>query len=98
MPCGAKLPIFAMFVSLFFENNNKTLVTYSLYMLSIIVAIIVSLILNKVVYKSVASNFIMELPRYRIPTLKSIGIHGWEKVKGFAVKAGTVIFISTIII
>lgn len=98
MPCGAKLPIFAMFVSLFFENHNKTLVTYSLYMLSIIVAIIVSLIINKVVYKSAASNFVMELPRYRIPTLKSIGIHGWEKVKGFVVKAGTVIFISTIII
>lgn len=98
MPCGAKLPIFAMFVSTFFVNGNKTLVTYSLYMLSIIVAIVVSLILNKLVYKSAASNFIMELPKYRIPTLKSIGIHGWEKVKGFAIKAGTIIFISTIII
>ncbi len=98
MPCGAKLPIFAMFVSTFFAGGNKTLVTYSLYMLSIIVAIVVSLVLNKLVYKSKASNFVMELPRYRIPTIKSIGIHGWEKVKGFAVKAGTVIFISTIII
>lgn len=98
MPCGAKLPIFAMFVSTFFADSNKTLVTYSLYMLSIAVAIIVSLILNKVVYKSKASNFVMELPRYRVPTLKSIGIHAWEKVKGFAVKAGTVIFISTILI
>jgi ferrous iron transport protein B len=98
MPCGAKLPIFAMFVSTFFAGSNKTLVTYSLYMLSIVVAIIVSLILNKLVYKSAASNFVMELPRYRVPTLKSIGIHGWEKVKGFAVKAGTVIFISTILI
>lgn len=98
MPCGAKLPIFAMFVSTFFADGNKTLVTYSLYMLSIVVAIIVSLILNKLVYKSAASNFVMELPRYRVPTLKSIGIHGWEKVKGFAVKAGTIIFISTILI
>lgn len=98
MPCGAKLPIFAMFVSTFFTNGNKTLITFSLYVLSIVVAIIVSLILNKVVYKSAASNFIMELPRYRVPTLKSIAIHGWEKVKGFAVKAGTIIFISTIII
>lgn len=98
MPCGAKLPIFAMFVSLFFEGSNKTLITYSLYMLSIIVAIVVSLIINKVVYKSAASNFVMELPRYRVPALKSIVIHGWEKVKGFAIKAGTIIFISTIII
>jgi ferrous iron transport protein B len=98
MPCGAKLPIFAMFVSTFFINGNKTLITYSLYILSITVAIIVSLILNKLVYKSAASNFIMELPRYRIPTLKSISIHGWEKVKGFAIKAGTIIFVSTIIL
>ena len=98
MPCGAKVPIFAMFVSLFFADGNKTLVTYSLYMLSIIVAIIVSLILNKWVYKAEASNFIMELPQYRVPTLKSVAIHGYEKVKGFAIKAGTVIFISTIIL
>ena len=98
MPCGAKLPIFAMFVSTFFAGSNKTLVTYSLYMLSIIVAIAISLILNKIVYKSKASNFVMELPRYRVPTIKSIGIHGWEKVKGFAIKAGTIIFISTIFI
>ena len=67
-------------------------------MLSIVVAIVVSLLLNKFLYKSEASNFVMELPRYRVPTLKSIGIHGWEKVKGFAVKAGTIIFISTILI
>jgi ferrous iron transport protein B len=98
MPCGAKLPIFAMFVSTFFADSNKTLVTYSLYVLSILVAIVVSLLLNKIVYKSEASNFVMELPRYRVPTVKSIAIHGWEKVKGFAVKAGTVIFISTILI
>lgn len=98
MPCGAKLPIFAMFVSIFFINSNKTFVTFSLYMLSIIVAIIVSLLLNVFVYKSEASNFVMELPRYRVPTLKSVMIHGWEKVKDFATKAGTIIFLSTILI
>lgn len=98
MPCGAKLPIFAMFVATFFADSNKTFVTYSLYMVGIVVAIIVSLILNKFVYKAEGSNFVMELPQYRIPTGKSIGIHAWEKVKGFAVKAGTIIFISTILI
>lgn len=98
MPCGAKIPIFAMFVSLFFADSNRTLVTYSLYVLSIVVAILVSLILNKLVYKSTASNFVMELPRYRMPTLKSVWIHGWEKIKGFAIKAGTIIFLSTILI
>lgn len=98
MPCGAKVPIFALFVSVLFADSNKTLVTYSIYMLSLVVAIIVSLLLNKFVYHSEASNFIMELPRYRIPTWKSVAIHGYKKIKDFAVKAGTVIFLSTIVL
>ena len=98
MPCGAKLPIFALFVSTLFADSNQTLVTYSVYIFSIVTAILVSLLLNKFVYKDGASNFIMELPQYRVPTLKSVFIHGWEKVKGFAVKAGTVIFVSTVLI
>ncbi len=98
MPCGAKLPIFALFVSTLFAGSNQTLVTYSLYIFSILVAIVVSLLLNTFYFKDTTSNFIMELPQYRVPTLKSVLIHGWEKVKGFAVKAGTVIFVSTIFI
>jgi ferrous iron transport protein B len=98
MPCGAKLPIFALFVSVIFADSNKTLVTYSLYMLSIVVAIIVSLLLNKFVYKSETSNFVMELPQYRIPTGRSVLIHAVEKIKDFAIKAGTIIFLSTILL
>lgn len=98
MPCGAKLPIFAMFVSTFFVNSNKTLVMFSIYAVSIITAIVVSLLLNILVYKSAASNFIMELPKYRLPTLKSVGIHITEKLKGFAHKAGSVILLSTIVL
>ena len=96
MPCGAKLPIFAMFVATFFPGSNKTLVMFSIYALSILTAIIVSLLLNIIVYKSSASNFLMELPQYRMPTLRSIAIHGGEKVKGFAHKAGSIILVSTI--
>ena len=98
MPCGAKLPIFAMFVSTFFVNSNQTLVMFSIYAVSIITAIVVSLLLNILVYKSAASNFIMELPKYRLPTLKSVGIHITEKLKGFAHKAGSVILLSTIVL
>ncbi len=98
MPCGAKLPIFAMFFSTMFVDDNQTLLNYSIYLVSIVVAIIVSLILNKAVYKSETSNFIMELPQYRVPTLKSVLFHGWEKVKGFGKKAGTIILLSTILI
>lgn len=98
MPCGAKLPIFAMFFSTMFADDNQTLLNFSIYIVSIVVAIIVSLLLNKFVYKSEASNFIMELPQYRVPTIKSVLIHGWEKVKGFGKKAGTIILLSTILI
>ena len=98
MPCGAKLPIFIMFVAAFFADGNKTLVLFFVYLLSLSVSIIVSLILNKVVYKGETSNFLMELPQYRLPTLRSVGIHGYEKVKGFIQKAGTVILAATILI
>lgn len=98
MSCGAKLPIYAMFAATLFVDSNQTMVVFSVYMLGIIVAILGALILNKFAFKSETSNFIMELPQYRIPTLKSVLIHAWEKVKGFAVKAGTVIFASTVLI
>lgn len=98
MSCGAKLPIYAMFAATLFVDQNQTTIVFSIYMLGIVVAIISALILNKFAFKSETSNFIMELPQYRIPTLKSVLIHAWEKVKGFAIKAGTVIFASTVLI
>ncbi len=98
MSCGAKLPIYLMFAATLFANNNQTLIVYSIYMLGLVVAVISALILSKFVVKGEASNFIMELPQYRIPTLRSVLMHGWEKVKGFAIKAGTIILGSTILI
>lgn len=98
MSCGAKLPIYAMFAATLFADGNQTAIVFSIYMLGIVVAIISALLLNKFAFKSDTSNFIMELPQYRVPTLKSVLIHAWEKVKGFAVKAGTIIFASTVLI
>lgn len=98
MSCGAKLPIYAMFAVTLFADINKTAIVFSVYMLGIAIAVISALLLNKFAFKSDTSNFIMELPQYRIPTLKSVLIHAWEKVKGFAIKAGTVIFASTVLI
>lgn len=106
MSCGAKLPIYAMFGLVFWSSQEKvfgifqqkTLMIYSIYIFGIVVAIIASIILNKLFFKGTTGNFIMELPQYRIPTLKSIGIHAWDKTKGFIIKAGTVIFLSTILL
>ena len=98
MSCGAKLPIYLMFIGVFFDKQYRTLTLFGVYFLGIAVAIICGIILNKVIKSDSASHFIMELPEYRLPTLKSVLIHGWEKVKGFAIKAGTVIFASTVLI
>lgn len=98
MSCGAKLPIYAMFAATLFPDRNKTLIVFSIYMLGLVVAIISALLLSKFAFKGETSSFIMELPQYRIPTMKSILIHAWEKVKGFAIKAGTIIFASTVLI
>ncbi|MHB8128894.1 MAG: ferrous iron transport protein B [Mobilitalea sp.] len=98
MSCGAKLPIYAMFAATLFTDSNKTLIVFSIYMLGLVMAIISALFLNKFAFKGETSNFIMELPQYRIPTFKSVLIHGYEKVKGFVIKAGTIIFASTVLI
>lgn len=98
MSCGAKLPIYLMFAATLFPNDNQTLVVYSIYFLGLAVAILSGIILSKTMFKGDVSNFIMELPQYRIPTLRSILIHAWDKLKGFAIKAGTIIFASTILI
>lgn len=98
MSCGAKLPIYLMFAATLFEDSNQTIIVYSIYMLGLVVAVISALLLNKFLFKGKASNFIMELPQYRIPTLRSVFIHAFEKVKGFAIKAGTIILASTILI
>ena len=98
MSCGAKLPIYLMFAATVFAGYNQTLIIYSVYMIGIVVAVIGALILSNTLFKGETSNFIMELPQYRIPTLRSVLIHAWEKVKGFAIKAGTIILGSTILI
>ncbi|MDF2586209.1 MAG: ferrous iron transporter [Anaerocolumna sp.] len=98
MSCGAKLPIYLMFAATLFPNDNQALIVYSIYFLGLGVAILSGIILSKTLFKGGVSNFIMELPQYRIPTAKSVLIHAWDKVKGFAIKAGTVIFASTVLI
>ena len=98
IPCGAKLPIIALFVAILFAPEKTANITFLIYIITFVTAILVSLILNKVLYKGKKSNFLMELPQYRFPTARSIWDHGSEKVKGFAKKAGSIILVSTILI
>ena len=95
MSCGARLPVYTLFAAAFFPNNAG-LVVFSLYILGILVAIIMGLIFKKTLFKSENSAFVMELPPYRIPTLKGTFIHVWDRVKGFLIKAGTIIFAASV--
>jgi ferrous iron transport protein B len=97
MSCAARLPIYILFSSVFFPGQ-EAIVTFSLYILGIILALSSAYIFRKTLFKGEESPFIMEFPPYRLPGLNSLGIHVWERVKGYIVKAGTVILGASIII
>lgn len=97
LTCGAKLPIMALFAALFFPEN-ATNVVFSIYIAGIVVSILMAKVLNKTVFKDEESTFLLELPPYRIPDMKTVVLETWEKGKGFLVKAGTIIFMMSILI
>ncbi|SCS80795.1 ferrous iron transport protein B [Staphylococcus caeli] len=97
MSCSARLPVYALFVGVFFAHN-QALVVLSLYVLGIIVALATSVILTKTVLKNDDSVFIVELPTYRLPSVKTLWRSTWEKAKGFVKKAGTFIFGGSVVI
>ncbi|WP_343338236.1 Fe(2+) transporter FeoB [Terrisporobacter petrolearius] len=97
MTCGAKLPIYALFVAIFFPKH-KALVTTGLYLLGVVVAILVALVLNKTVYKTQAEPFVLELPEYRVPTLSALLKNTWSKSKGFLIRVVTVMFAMSVVI
>ena len=97
MTCGAKLPIYALFVKIFF-SKHEALVTTGLYLLGIVVAILVALVLNKTVYKTQAEPFVLELPEYRVPTLSALLKNTWSKSKGFLIRVVTVMFAMSVVI
>lgn len=97
MTCGAKLPIYALFVAIFFPQH-EALVTLSLYMLGIVVAILVALVLNKTIYKTEVEPFVLELPEYKVPTISGLLKNTWNKSKGFLIRVVTVMFAMSVVI
>ena len=97
MTCGAKLPIYAAFVAIFFPKN-AALVTTSLYLLGIVVAILVALVLNRTSFKNDIEPFILELPEYKFPTLSALLKNTWNKSKGFLIRVVTVMFAMSVAI
>ncbi len=98
MSCGAKLPIWLFMTAAFFEGITATLVIFGIYVLGIIMAVITGLIFKKFIFKKQSSPFIMEMPAYRAPDIKTLLRILFDKFKSFVKRAGTVILISSIII
>lgn len=98
MSCSARLPVYALFIGAFFSKEVSGNILFSLYILGIVVACIMAKILRKYMLKGDTAPFVMELPPYRIPTLKGTIIHMWERGVIYLRKAGTVILAGSIII
>jgi len=97
MSCSAKIPIYAVFTAAFFPKQGA-LVMLGLYLFGIIIGIFVALLFGRTIFHGNPIPFVMELPNYRFPSLKSVVLLMWDKARDFLQKAFTVIFVATIII
>ncbi|MBQ7163018.1 MAG: ferrous iron transport protein B, partial [Bacteroidales bacterium] len=95
--CSARLPVYLLLVGAFF-TRNQGLVLLSIYLVGIIVAILTALLFKKLAFKNEDDHFVMELPPYRLPTLRNTLIHMWDKSAQYLKKMGTVILFASIII
>ena len=109
MSCTARMPIYAMFTAAFFAAipvftwgpvviTQQSLVVTSMYVIGIVVALAVAAILKRTLFKGMSAPFVMELPTYKVPSVKGVLLHTWEKTKGFLRKAGTIILAAAIVI
>ena len=97
MSCSAKLPIYSLFAAAFFPEH-AALVMVSLYFLGIAVGILMAILLKSSVFKGEAVPFVMELPNYRLPSIKNVAQLLWEKAKDFLQRAFSVILIATVVV
>lgn len=97
MSCNARLTIYILFSEMFF-GNYAMLAAYSMYLIGIAVAILVSVALHLIDRKESANYLLIELPEYKMPSARTVGIYVWEKVKDYLGKAGTTIFLATLLI
>lgn len=100
MSCNARLTIYILFAEMFF-GSYAMVVAYSMYLIGLAVAILVALVLHgieKAQHRQTEDFLLIELPEYKLPDMHTVGIYMWEKVKSYLEKAGTTIFVATILI
>ncbi len=97
LTCGAKLPIMALFAAMFFPDNAANIV-FAMYIVGVVMAILAAKGLGLSLFQSKGSTFLLELPPYRMPAMKSVLLETWDKGKGYLVKAGTIIFAASVLL
>ena len=97
LTCGAKLPIMALFAAMFFPENAANVV-FAMYIIGVVMAIVSTKLLTATKYKAETATFLLELPPYRMPDMKTVLLETWDKGKGYLVKAGTIIFAGCVLI
>ncbi len=97
MSCSARLPVYALFAGLFFPDR-AFYVAYSLYLVGVAAAIVVALVVQKLSKEKHENALLIELPEYKTPNARTVAIYVWEKVKDYLTKAGTTIFLASIVL
>ena len=97
MSCSARLPVYLLLISAFFDKHQG-LILVSIYLLGVLMSILTALLMKRVAFKNESDQFVMELPPYRIPTLRNAVVHMWDKSVQYVKKMGTVILGATVII
>ena len=97
LTCNAKVPVLMLFAAMFFPDNAANIV-FAMYFLGVAVAILMAKVLSSTTFKGEQSTFLLELPPYRLPDIKTVLLEAWEKGKGYLIKAGTIIFAMSVLI
>ena len=98
MSCSARLPIYVLFSKMFF-GNYATIAAFSMYVIGLVVAVLIALIYSKIDSRDGFKNcLLIELPEYKSPNARTIAIYVWEKVKDYLTKAGTTIFVASVLV
>lgn len=97
MSCNARLPVYLLFAGIFFKGHEE-IVVMSLYILGVVIAFLIGILFKNTIFRKDEEPFIIELPDYHVPNLKSVFSSTWDKAKGFLKKAGTLIFSLSVIV
>ena len=98
MSCSARLPVYTLLASALFPVDVAPTILLGIYVLGILVAVVTAKVLRTYVFKGEAEPFVMEMPPYHMPTLRSVGIHMWERSVMYLKKAGTFILAASVLI